>query len=132
MEDKNIFFDTNIFLDILEQREPFVSQAELIFRSYSTVFVSAITITNAYYIAKVKDKVKFQMFAELYEIIDLTREYIDFAFKLALNDFEDAIQLVSASQFCDYLVTRNKEDFKNNPFDIQIVTPEELINIEKL
>lgn len=52
------------------------------------------------------------------------------AMKLPYQDFEDAVQMMTAVQLnADYLLTRNVRDFQ--PAPIQVVQPVELLAILK-
>ncbi len=68
-----IFFDTNILLDVLLEREPFYEQAAILWslveKEKLTGYISAISVNNIFYISR---KYKGQENAE--KIIDIILE----------------------------------------------------------
>lgn len=136
---KRLLLDTNIILDIALKREPhfeFSSKIfELIDKKRIVGYISATTITDIYYIfRKVKGKdTAIEFVSNLIEIIDIVgvdKNIIIKALKSNLNDFEDAIQVSAAEcNETEVVITRNKSDFLNS--GLEILTPKELINIEK-
>ncbi|MFP4557805.1 MAG: type II toxin-antitoxin system VapC family toxin [Bacteroidales bacterium] len=136
---KRLLLDTNIILDIALKREPhfeFSSKIfELIDKKRIVGYISATTITDIYYIfRKVKGKdTAIEFVSNLIEIIDIVgvdKNIIIKALKSNLNDFEDAIQVSAAEcNEIEVVITRNKSDFLNS--GLEILTPKELINIEK-
>jgi predicted nucleic acid-binding protein len=55
---RRVFLDTNILIDILLKRQPNFEESTKLLRSANDYIftVSSISVTNAYYIAKVKDQ----------------------------------------------------------------------------
>ncbi len=120
---KKVLFDTNIILDIVLEREPFFEEAlnlfELIDADVISAFITATTITDIYYISKkVKGHKESHEFithlVQVVNILGIDKEIIINALSKEMKDFEDAIQ-ITASEFneIDYVITRNKSDFKN-------------------
>jgi predicted nucleic-acid-binding protein len=63
------------------------------------------------------------------EIQAVDRQTLTAALNSGMTDFEDAVQAVAADGAgIDFIVTRNKRDFRNSP--VPAVSPEELL--EKL
>lgn len=135
-----IFLDTNIILDVLVKREPFyIDSAKILTLVNGKItqgFISAITVNNIYYILnKLKNKETAKNFTveilNYFEVIPLTKAILEHANKLDTNDFEDAIQYLSAIDCkCNFLITRNLKDYpKNKINEIKVITPSDLIKL---
>lgn len=120
---KKVLFDTNIILDIALEREPFFEEALNLFEQIDegniSPFITATTITDIYYISKkVKGHIEsLEFIAHLVEVVNILgidKAIIINALSKNMKDFEDAIQ-ITASEFnsLEYIITRNKSDFKN-------------------
>ncbi|MEX2568808.1 MAG: PIN domain-containing protein [Cyclobacteriaceae bacterium] len=139
MKDK-LFFDTNVVLDLLGEREPFYDSvakiATLADRGHLRLIVSALTFATVYYLLSrfesnevVKEKIrKFKVIAET---SDLTNKIIEQGLSSKFSDFEDALQYYCAVDTdCNILITRNGKDFKSS--EIPVLTPlEYLSNLKK-
>ena len=132
---KHVLIDTNIILDIAQQREPFFEAANQIFDKIEEGeikgVVTASSITDIYYLSRKasgRDKT-IAFIRELIEILDVlsvTKETIIYALETNFKDFEDAVQYcVADMNHIDMIVTRNKSDFALST--IEVCTPEELI-----
>lgn len=134
---RKVLFDTNIILDIILEREPFYEEAvklfELLDKDKISAYVSATTITDIYYIAKkVKGHKKSHEFisnlVEIVNILGIDKEIILNALSKEMKDFEDAIQLTASElNKIEYIVTRNKNDFKNRS-SVKIFSANEMLN----
>ncbi len=130
-----ILIDTNIILDIVLERQPFVEQATQLFTAAQQanviLFVTATTITDLYYITrKAKGRaIALNFIADLLQFMDVAgvdKAVIMQALHSDIADFEDAIQESAAkSQAINVLVTRNETDFKNSALEIH--SPESLL-----
>lgn len=131
-----LFLDTNIVLDYVENRKPFVDDALALFQmSYDDIhqlYVSDLTFTNIAYIAR-----KRMNLDQLYEIFEVLCAFLHItgiggqavrkAVQMKEKDFEDVLQYLSAKQaVADCIITRNKKDFYFS--DIPVYTPEEFIH----
>ncbi|VXD25231.1 type II toxin-antitoxin system VapC family toxin [Planktothrix paucivesiculata] len=132
-----VLIDTNVVLDFLQEREPFVDDAAKIFAKIDAGelegFISAITITNIYYIIrKVSGKITAQdalaqIMTDLH-ICAVDREILEQAIALNFQDFEDAVQCACAiANEVDVIVTRDTSGFVNA--EILVIAPGELENI---
>lgn len=118
-----LLIDTNVFLDIILSREPFTKDAVLIWKIIEKKFVkgyiSATTITDIHYISKKsigdeKSKSFIKEILDIFEIIDADKQCFYKALNSTIKDFEDAVQYeISEKIKCDYIVTRNKGDYKD-------------------
>ena len=132
-----IMCDTNIFLDVLLEREPFVDDSSKILRLCEEHkldgVVSASCITDIFYLVrKYTHSVDMAYKAigkvlEIVKVCSVTNNDVLMAFQRKAKDFEDCLVATCAiSIHCDYIVTRNKKDFEE--FAIPILTPSELLN----
>lgn len=129
--------DTNILLDVFRENKDFFDA------SYNVLIlcdnkildgrISTLTIANSvYYLKKVYNKdecnsIIFKLGAFL-KFEDFKSKHVFDAINLDFNDFEDALQTATAIDInADYIITRNKKDFKKSP--IKVVTPEEMLTI---
>ena len=131
-----VFVDTNLFIDILLGREPFLEASATIYRLCENDLVEGmiapITVNNVYYIcrkARNIDEIK-AFLADLSMVFDIAvmdERSIAKANRIPIKDYEDALQYAMALQNgCRYLITRNTKDFKKLS-KIEVVTPEAFI-----
>lgn len=136
-QNMKVMCDTNIILDVLLEREPFVEDSYKLLRLCEehdiNGFVSASSITDIFYIVKKytrNTEIAYQAIGKLLEIVkvcSVTNEDVLIAFQKKAKDFEDCLVATCAGSInCDYIVTRNKKDFKE--FDIPVFTPAELLS----
>jgi predicted nucleic acid-binding protein len=118
-----VLLDTNVVLDYLLEREPFVHTAgrllELNVQGAFDGYVSGITPINVFYIGrrflerdKLRQALKDLLFAV--RVCPITHTVLNQAFALPFTDYEDAVQHASATaSLLDAIVSRNLEDYKN-------------------
>lgn len=131
-----VLIDTNVVLDLLLEREPFVETAislfEQIERRNLDGYIAATTITNIFYIIRKTESREVAFTAINRLLIGLrfcavTRQTVETALSLGLKDFEDSIQLACATlNQLDAVVTRDHEDFTGSNFPIY--SPTELLS----
>jgi predicted nucleic acid-binding protein len=132
-----IAFDTNVVLDLLLDRAPFVEHAAELFskveRSELSSILCATTITTIHYLANKAvgaERAAFYIskLLGLCEIAPVNRAVLEDALASGFSDFEDAVLHESARHAgCDALVTRNVTDFSRA--HIRVYTPTELLAI---
>ncbi|MDR1068524.1 MAG: PIN domain-containing protein, partial [Clostridiales Family XIII bacterium] len=121
----NVLIDTNVILDVLLKREPFVEQSsKVVFLSEKAVidgYVSASTATDIFYIVRkeFQDKDKaYEAVGKLFQAVKVAAidgETIDSALELRWDDFEDCVQSVAASRLdAKYIVTRDMSGFNDS------------------
>lgn len=131
-----IMCDTNIIMDVLLEREPFVEDSYKILKLCEEHkiegFVSASSITDIYYLVRKythSTELAYKAIGKLLEIVKIcsvTNNDVLTAFQKKAKDFEDCLVATCAKSIhCDYIITRNKKDFQE--FDIPILTPTELL-----
>jgi len=132
----NLFLDTNIVIDVVTARAPFLNASARLFslaeNGKINLFISSLSYWNIYYIVK-----KASSHAETIEIlkglnkyitpVDVTKEVINEAINSDFKDFEDAIQYFSAKshQCIDAIITRNPKDFKFS--SIPLLLPQDVV-----
>ncbi len=116
-----IFFDTNILVDVLLDRKPFVADSEgAILRCEALgaeMFIAWHGLATAYYLLK-RGRTETEALAEVDKILawarvaDGTDAHARHARSLGFGDFEDALQ-AAAAEACsaDWIITRNTQDF---------------------
>ena len=132
---RRVLLDTNVILDVLLEREPFVADAATIWQAVEDQaiqgYVTATTLTNIYYIAH---KLKGSTVARLAvsEILALMRvcavndTVLRAALALPLADYEDAVQVACAlAADLEVIVTRDVEGFASSP--VQTIAPAEFL-----
>ncbi len=132
-----ILFDTNIILDVLLNRAPFVDlSANLVSSVENKViegYLCATTITTLdYLISKAVNRetarIEIQKLLALFQIADVNSAVLSMAINSSFTDFEDAVQYFSGKcSQVDGLVTRNTKDYKKAT--LPIYTPDELWSI---
>jgi predicted nucleic acid-binding protein len=136
---KRIFIDTNIVLDFLLEREPFVEDAAKLFAKIDAGeiagFIAATTITNIYYIIRkaagvtVAQDAISQILTDLH-ICAVDKNILETAVALNFRDFEDAVQYACAMKsMVDVIVTRDVSGFLGS--EIPVISPGELNHISQ-
>jgi len=130
-----LIVDTNVVLDVLLDRRPFVEPAARLFalieRSKIEASVCATTLTTVHYLltqslSREEGRRALQGLLELFEIAPVNRPVLEGALQSKIEDFEDAVleqagRLVGA----DAIVTRNTKDFRKS--SIKALDPVELL-----
>ncbi|GAB4236300.1 MAG: PIN domain-containing protein [Elainellaceae cyanobacterium] len=129
-----VLIDTNVVLDFLQEREPFVENAARLFECIDAGeiegFIAATTITNIYYIVRraagraVAQDAVTQILSDL-NICTVDLEVLEQALALDFEDFEDAVQYACAVAYsADAIVTRDATEFTNS--EVLVVLPEDI------
>ena len=135
---KKVLFDINIFLDIFLERDDFYKGSAKVFAMVEQKqfhgYICSLTIPTLFYLlSKEFNRQKALIFIEkiraLFSVSTVDEKVIDLSIISEFKDIEDAVQYFSALDAkADYLITRNKKDFKKD--DIPILTPEEFLVIK--
>jgi len=131
-----VLLDTDVVLDFLLEREPFDEAAsklfELIAQGACDGYISAITPTNVFYLAR-KDKGAAptkQAIGSLLtalRVCPVNQSVLEQALILPFSDFEDAVQHASATASgLDAIVTRNLDDYKHAT--LPVFSPTDFLN----
>lgn len=132
-----VLLDTNIVLDVLLEREPFVHDSRRLWEAADEgafdACVASFTLPTIHYICQRHAGLDaannaVDICLDAFEICPLYGESIRSARQMPGHDFEDNLQLASAiTDFVQAIVTRNPQDFQNAP--IQVCTPAELLHV---
>lgn len=125
-----IMCDTNIFLDVLLKREPFVEDSDRILRMCEEHkldgYVTASCITDIFYLVRKyrhSNDLAYQAVGKILEIVkvcSVTNNDVLTAYQTKAKDFEDCLLATCAKSIhCDCVVTRSKRDFEE--FNIPIM-----------
>jgi predicted nucleic acid-binding protein len=131
-----VLFDTNVLLDAVLARVPFVENAAYLLESVELGkiqgFISATTVTDIHYLVKRHTKsaeiaiATISKLLILMEICAVDRGVIQQAVDLGLPDFEDAVQVAAAMRAdLNAIVTRDVTGFVGSP--ILVMSPDELV-----
>ncbi|MBS1249551.1 MAG: hypothetical protein MAG431_01131 [Chloroflexi bacterium] len=117
-----ILIDLNILLDVLQEREPFYEESARLLAAVEkgllVGFIAAHSITTLFYLIQ-KDKSSAEAHADITSLLQflkiapVNQSTIEQALNLNYDDFEDAVQMISATQCkAEYLITRNTTDYQ--------------------
>ena len=130
-----LLIDANIILDVLLNRTDFVKDSAMIWKLCETEqmkgYVSTLTFANLVYIMRKQldpEKIEdvFHKLNLIFEFADFSVSDLTHAADLNWNDFEDAVQSVTAERIhADYIITRNVRDFSKSR--VMAFTPPELL-----
>ena len=132
-----LFIDTNIVLDLLQYREPWINDTLVLFQLAKEdkveLIMSDLTFVNVVNIAgKNVDKkalretlVKLKKFVKVVSIGDICIEH---ALNSDFFDFEDEVQYLAAKrEQADYILSRDESGFKMS--DIPVMNVTEFLNV---
>lgn len=131
-----LFWDTNVMLDLLGERESFYLSAAKIAtladKRKLEVIVSALSFATVSYFLTIfeglkKTKDKLRKFKVISGICELDELLIEKGLNSDFPDFEDSLQYFSALRTeCDIIITRNGRDFRKS--QIPVMTPNEFLH----
>jgi len=133
-----ILVDTNVILDILLKREPYVDASRIIMTKCAdreiNGYLAAHTIPNIFYILRksysLGERRRFiSNLCGIFHISDLNTEKILSAVENEeFSDFEDALQEECAVEaVVDYIVTRNPGDYGGSR--VKVIEPDEFVRL---
>jgi len=133
----NILFDTNVILDVIEQRHSYYPQAALLMAAVEhgqlTGLLCATTVTTLFYLTRKRvgslpAQTEIAQLLQLYQVAPVTHAVLLAATTLGMMDYEDAVLHESARLAgADGIVTRNEADFRRA--SMAIYTPEMLLRL---
>ncbi len=131
----NVLFDTNVILDVLMERDPYVDAASKLFALVDNGrlkgSICATTVTTVYYIAakdfgRSRAREQVHGLLGLFEVASVDRNVLDSALDNAFVDYEDAVLHEAARAMgATAIVTRDRRDFVNSA--IPALDPQELL-----
>jgi len=126
--ENNIYFDTNIFIDLMDSTRPYALGSMALNRDYiaegKIVHINSDTITNAFYVMS-KNKaytpkellVLFKKMVSLFKVVAIEEKEVMMALSLCeddatdFKDYEDALQYVCAKKVGAELIVTNDKGF---------------------
>ena len=132
--------DTNVIVDVLQQRQPWCDAGNKIFIAIaSQQIIGCITAKEAADIhffsrkqfhgqenADEKARQVLSKLFTLFEVIDTLAADCHNAIGISNNDYEDAIMIASAQRSdVDCIITRNTEHYRFSP--VKVYTPDQFI-----
>ena len=130
-----ILLDSNVMIDFLESREPFVNEAAWVIdqveQGVSTGLLCATTLTTIAYLAgktigKRRAVEQVRQLLTMFEVAPVNRATLDAALAGNMSDFEDAV-LAEAAHLAgaEAIITRNLRDFAKSP--VRAYTPTQFL-----
>ena len=140
MKSMVVLIDTNVVVDVLMHREPYVKEAQEILEKCAygeiTGYLAAHSIPNLYYILRKsysqQERRKFvKDLCGIFRISELDgKKLVSAAENENFLDFEDGLQEECAvDAVADYIVTRNLRDFSSSR--VSVISPSELLEMLK-
>ena len=131
-----MIIDTNVVLDVLLARDPFITSSSKVFalveQSEIEASLCATTVTTVHYLltqslAREEGRRALGELLELFEIAPVNRSVIERALQSKIKDFEDAI-LEQAGYLigAEAIITRDTKDFRRS--SIKALDPSELLS----
>ena len=130
-----LLIDGNIILDVLQKREPHYEDSVKLWKMCETDLVegsvSVLTFANLVYVMRRElDSEKINEVLKKLSLIfafeDLNASDIITAAQMQWDDFEDAVQAVTAKRIhADHIITRNVTDFTKS--EVMAFTPSEFL-----
>jgi predicted nucleic acid-binding protein len=130
-----ILIDTNIVLDALLSREPFVANAREIFilieNKELEAYLCATSVTTIHYLMqratnKAEADSLIVTLLELFEVAPVTKDVLSDASVYNGTDYEDSVIYTAAKEVdVDMIITRDNSGFKNS--SISVLEPSEFL-----
>ena len=126
-----VLFDTNVLMDVLLERRPFVDESaqviDQVVRGAVTGLICATTVTTIFYltsreVGNEEARRHVEKLMSLYEVAPVNRAILEAALARNSPDFEDAVLAEAAHQAgAQAILTRNLKDFAHSP--VRAYTP---------
>ena len=131
-----VLVDTNVVLDVLLARQPFVKHSSEVFALVETStiegYLCATTVTTIEYLLSqaLSDKntaASITRLLDIFEVAPVNRAILEQALRSEIEDFEDAV-IEQSAKLVDvkFVVTRNLKDFQRS--EVTALDPEELLS----
>ena len=130
-----VIVDTNVVLDVLLARRPFVESASRVFalveQSRIEASLCATTVTTVDYLltqslSRDEGRQALRGLLELFEIAPVNRSVIEKALQSKIEDFKDAVlEQAGCLVGAEAIITRNTKDFRKS--SIKALDPTELL-----
>jgi len=133
---EKLFIDTNLIVDIVEERKDAPLARQILQYSkredFVHIYASYLSFANTAYIIRKRPsiEIKEEILALMKHINVISSGDMQLlrASQCQSPDFEDALQIACAeSKNCDVIITRNPEHFRSYT-EIPVVTPEDFVS----
>lgn len=131
-----VLVDANVLLDVLAERQPFFTPSAavwaLVEQGRADAVVSAVSVTNIYYIGRrafgrERALAAVRAVAKDFAIAAVDQDVVNEAIASGLPDFEDAIQAFAGRRAAaTHVITRDPQGFAGGP--LSVMTPNEFIS----
>jgi predicted nucleic acid-binding protein len=129
---KRVLFDTNVVLDVLLDRQPYVAASAAAWAVVETGalegMLAAHAVTTIHYLVRkesgnVKARRIVSAILRVFGVASVDGAVIQEALQLHFSDFEDAVTAAAARVAgCECIVTRDPKGFRGSP--VRSLTPE--------
>jgi predicted nucleic acid-binding protein len=129
---KRILFDTNVVLDVLLDRQPYVEASSAAWAAVETGrsegMLAAHAVTTIYYLVRkelgnIKARRIISAILRVFGVATVDSAVVQEALQLPFSDFEDAVTAAAARLAgCECIVTRDPKGFRGSP--VRSLTPE--------
>ena len=129
---KRILFDTNVVLDVLLDRQPYVEASAAAWSAVETGIsegmLAAHAVTTIHYLVRkevgnIKARRIVSAILRVFGVATVNGAVVQEALQLPLSDFEDAVTAAAARLAgCECIVTRDPKGFRGSP--VRALTPE--------
>ena len=139
MKNMRILIDTNIILDLVQDREPYSENASKIInsciRGKNKGYLSSHSLVDLFFILRKDKTIKERKtlilnLCKFFTIIPEENQYfVSICNNHNWNDLEDGLQMKCAeAEKLDYIITRDRENgFKNSP--VKTMAPEKFLTL---
>ena len=134
---KKMLCDINVFIDIFLKRKDFYPASAAVFamaeKRKVKGCVSGASFNILFYLlqkelSRNKASEILKKIRSVFCVAPVTEKVIDYSIGSSIKDFEDAVQYYCAYlSGADFLVTRNKRDYKKGDKNLHVLTPAEFI-----
>jgi predicted nucleic acid-binding protein len=129
---KRILFDTNVVLDVLLDRQPYVEASAAAWAAVETGvsegMLAAHAVTTIHYLVRkemgnIKARRIISAILRVFGVATVDSAVVQEALQLPFSDFEDAVTAAAARLAgCECIVTRDPKGFRGSP--VRSLTPE--------
>lgn len=128
-----VLLDTNVVLDVLQNRAPWNVSGQKIFRAAAnrtiTACITAKEVTDIHYFSRrlyrgqehvdAKARIVIGKLCSIFELLDTLAIDCKEALASENSDYEDAVMIKTAVRSdCECIVTRNPVDFRDSPIPV--------------
>ena len=131
-----ILIDTNVMMDVLFARDPFLADSITVLHMCEEDFAEAVvtskTLMDVYYFLRKYLKSEkearkvIRKIMSMVTVCDIKTEYLEDAFAAGNDDYEDAVQASCAkAEGCSMIISRDKKHYEG--VGVKCLTPSEFV-----